>query len=65
MTVGVAKVADVPTVVACTPPRRDGTADPAVLYSAYLSGADQVFVLGGVQASRPWRSVSSVIIPST
>ncbi|GAB25968.1 histidinol dehydrogenase [Gordonia polyisoprenivorans NBRC 16320 = JCM 10675] len=50
MTVGVAKVADVPTVVACTPPRRDGTADPAVLYSAYLSGADQVFVLGGVQA---------------
>ncbi|MGW1740351.1 histidinol dehydrogenase [Nocardia sp. NPDC001965] len=50
MTVGVAKVAGVPTVLACTPPRRDGTADPAVLYSCYLSGADRVYVLGGVQA---------------
>lgn len=50
MTVGVAKVAGVPTVLACTPPRRDGTADPAVLYSAYISGADRVYVLGGVQA---------------
>ncbi|MFW0795229.1 histidinol dehydrogenase [Gordonia sp. CPCC 205515] len=50
MTVGVAKVAGVDTVIACTPPRRDGSADPAVLYAAHLSGADRVFVLGGVQA---------------
>ncbi|GAA4128038.1 histidinol dehydrogenase [Actinomadura keratinilytica] len=50
MTVGVAKVAGVETVLACTPPRRDGSADPAVLYAAYLSGADRVYVLGGVQA---------------
>ncbi|WP_404314514.1 histidinol dehydrogenase [Prescottella equi] len=50
MTVGVAKVAGVPTVLACTPPGRNGSADPAVLYSAYLSGADRVYVLGGVQA---------------
>jgi len=50
MTVGVAKVAGVPTVLACTPPRRDGTADPAVLYSAHISRADRVYVLGGVQA---------------
>ncbi len=50
MTVGVAKAAGVPTVLACTPPQPDGRPDPAVLYSAYLSGADRVFVLGGVQA---------------
>jgi len=50
MTVGVAKVAGVPTVLACTPPRRDGTPDPAVLYGAYLSGVDRAYALGGVQA---------------
>lgn len=53
MTVGVAKAAGVPTVLACTPPgppSRGGAADPAVLYAAYLSGADRAYVLGGVQA---------------
>ena len=50
MSVGVAKVAGVPTVIACTPPQPDGRANDAVLYSTYLSGADRVFVLGGVQA---------------
>jgi sulfopropanediol 3-dehydrogenase len=43
-------VAGVPTVIACTPPQPDGRANDAVLYSTYLSGADRVFVLGGVQA---------------
>jgi sulfopropanediol 3-dehydrogenase len=50
MTVGVAKAAGVPTVVACLPPGKNGEADPAVVYSAHLSGVDRVFVLGGVQA---------------
>ena len=50
MTVGVAKAAGVPTVLACTPPQPDGRPDPAVLYAAHLSGADRVYVLGGVQA---------------
>ena len=50
MTVGVAKVAGVPSVIACTPPGPDGRANSAVLYAAHLSGADRVFVLGGVQA---------------
>lgn len=50
MTVGVAKAAGVPTVVACSPPRPDGTPDPAVAYAAYLSGVDRFYVLGGVQA---------------
>ncbi|WP_410599610.1 histidinol dehydrogenase [Amycolatopsis sp. lyj-90] len=50
MTIGVAKVAGVPSVLASTPPSRGGSADPAVLHAARLSGADRVFVLGGVQA---------------
>ncbi|MFC0681353.1 histidinol dehydrogenase [Lysobacter korlensis] len=50
MTVGVAKEAGVPAVVACTPPQPDGSANDAVLYAAHLSGVDRVFVLGGVQA---------------
>lgn len=50
MTVGVAKAAGVPTVVVCTPPMSPNAGHPAVLYSAYLSGADRAFVLGGVQA---------------
>ncbi|WP_219418524.1 histidinol dehydrogenase [Pseudonocardia nigra] len=50
MTVGVAKVAGVPTVLSCTPPGPDGRAHPAVLYAAHISGADRMYVLGGVQA---------------
>lgn len=50
MTVGVAKVAGVPSVVACTPPQPDGGANDAVTYAAHLSGVDRLFVLGGVQA---------------
>ncbi len=50
MTVGVAKEAGVPTVIACTPPQPDGGANDAVLYAAHLSGRDRVFAIGGVQA---------------
>ncbi|MFG1931834.1 histidinol dehydrogenase [Mycobacterium sp. NPDC048908] len=50
MTVGVAKTAGVPTVTACTPPSGEHGAHPAVLYGAYLSRADRVFAIGGVQA---------------
>lgn len=50
MTVNVAKVAGVPHVMVCTPPQDDGAANPAVLYAAVVSGVDQVFLLGGVQA---------------
>ena len=37
-------------VILCTPPRADGTADPAVLVAARLAGVDRVFKLGGAQA---------------
>jgi sulfopropanediol 3-dehydrogenase len=50
MTIGVAKVAGVESVIACTPPQPNGGANDAVVYAAHLSGVDRVFVLGGVQA---------------
>ena len=37
-------------VLLCTPPRADGSADPAVLVAAKLAGVDRVFKLGGAQA---------------
>src|ERR671910_723406 len=50
MTVGVARAAGVPNVVSCTPPSRQGRPHPAVLYAARASGAEAIYVLGGVQA---------------
>jgi len=44
-----ARLAGCPEVVLCTPPRADGTADPAVLVAAARAGVDRVFKLGGVQ----------------
>ncbi|MGO1068180.1 histidinol dehydrogenase [Lysobacter sp. CA199] len=37
-------------VALCTPPRRDGTADPAVLYAARCCGIVRVYKVGGAQA---------------
>lgn len=50
MTVGVAKAAGVPTVIACSPPTSPTGGHPAVLHAAYLSGVDRAFAVGGVQA---------------
>jgi sulfopropanediol 3-dehydrogenase len=50
MTVGVADVAGVPSIVSCTPPSLAGEPHPAVLYAAWVSGARKVHPLGGVQA---------------
>ncbi len=49
MTVLVAKVAGVDTVIACSPPR-DGTLHAPTLHAIATSGADRIFALGGVQA---------------
>ena len=49
MTVLVAKVAGVETVLACTPPRA-GSLHAPTLHSIATSGADRIFALGGVQA---------------
>ncbi|MRI41474.1 histidinol dehydrogenase [Stenotrophomonas sp. MH181796] len=45
-----AQLAGCPQVVLCTPPRADGSADPAVLVAARLIGVQRVFKLGGAQA---------------
>ena len=45
-----ARLAGCRQVVLCTPPRADGSADPAVLVAARLAGVERVFKLGGVQA---------------
>lgn len=45
-----AKLAGCREVLLCTPPRPDGSVDPAVLYAARLCGIERVYRLGGVQA---------------
>jgi histidinol dehydrogenase len=45
-----ASIAGCPTRIICTPPRKDGTADPAVLVAAKLCGVEHVFKVGGAQA---------------
>jgi histidinol dehydrogenase len=45
-----AQIAGCPQVIVCTPARRDGRVDPAVLYAAARCGIRTVFRLGGAQA---------------
>ena len=45
-----AAIAGCPTRILCTPPRPDGTADPAVLVAASRAGVTDIFKIGGAQA---------------
>ena len=45
-----AGIAGCPVRVLCTPPRKDGKADPAVLLTTRLCGIDRVYKVGGAQA---------------
>ena len=45
-----AKLAGCKEVILCTPPRKDGTVDPAILYAASLVGIEQIYTIGGAQA---------------
>lgn len=45
-----ARLAGCGAVVLCTPPRADGSCDPAVLYAARECGVHRVFKAGGAQA---------------
>ena len=49
MSIVTAKVAGVERVAACTPPL-DGRVPDATVAAMYLAGADEIYVLGGVQA---------------
>ncbi|MDH3334355.1 MAG: histidinol dehydrogenase [Gammaproteobacteria bacterium] len=45
-----ADIAGCPVQVLCTPPRPDGTADPAVIVAATRAGVRDIFKVGGAQA---------------
>ncbi|WP_397473520.1 histidinol dehydrogenase [Pusillimonas sp.] len=49
MSIVTAKVAGVPRVIACVPPT-DGQAHPETVAAMALAGADEIYILGGVQA---------------
>ncbi|MFN3576342.1 MAG: histidinol dehydrogenase, partial [Tabrizicola sp.] len=49
MTITTAKVAGVPHITACSPPRPGIGIPPAILYAMDLCGADVILNLGGVQ----------------
>lgn len=45
-----AKIAGCKEIVLCTPPGKDGKANPAVIYAASVVGIDEVYTIGGAQA---------------
>ena len=45
-----AAIADCPVRIMCTPPRPDGSADPAVLTAATRAGVSDIYKVGGAQA---------------
>src|ERR1700691_3505529 len=49
MSVVTAKVAGVERIIACAPPFHGGP-HPAIVAAMHLGGADEIYVLGGVQA---------------
>jgi histidinol dehydrogenase len=50
MTVTLAKVADCPEIVVCTPCGKDGSLNPAVVFAARGAGATEIYRVGGAQA---------------
>jgi len=49
MSIATAKVAGVERVIACAPPR-NGKPNPATVATMALAGADEIYILGGIQA---------------
>jgi histidinol dehydrogenase len=45
-----ARIAGCREVVLCTPPRRDGSIHPAILFAAATAGVHRIFKAGGIQA---------------
>jgi sulfopropanediol 3-dehydrogenase len=50
MTIVPAKVAGVKRVVVLSPPSHEGVIHPAILYGMKISGADEIYAIGGAQA---------------
>ena len=45
-----AKLAGCEEIILCTPPAKDGTIHPAILYAASVAGVDRIYKAGGAQA---------------
>jgi histidinol dehydrogenase len=45
-----ATIAGCQEIVLCTPPQKDGTVHPAILFAAFVAGVKRIFKVGGVQA---------------
>jgi histidinol dehydrogenase len=45
-----AQVAGCPEIVLCTPPDKDGKANPVIIYAASVCGVRNIFKIGGAQA---------------
>jgi histidinol dehydrogenase len=45
-----AQIAGCQEIIMCTPPDKDGTINPAILYSAQLAGIKNIYSVGGIQA---------------
>lgn len=45
-----ATIAGCREIILCTPPQKDGTVHPAILFAAHVAGVKRIFKAGGVQA---------------
>ncbi|NJW53180.1 histidinol dehydrogenase [Salinimicrobium oceani] len=45
-----AQIAGCKEVILCTPPAKDGSVNPAILYTAKLCGIEKIYKVGGIQA---------------
>lgn len=45
-----AKIAGCKEIILCSPPDKNGTINPAILYAAQLIGITQIYKIGGIQA---------------
>ncbi len=62
MSIVTAKVAGVKRVIACAPPYKGGP-HPAIVAAMHLGGADEIYVLGGVQAVAAMALGTATIAP--
>ncbi|MBC7557196.1 MAG: histidinol dehydrogenase [Chryseobacterium sp.] len=45
-----AKIAGCKNIILCTPPQKDGSVNPAILFTAQLCGIEKIYKIGGAQA---------------
>src|SRR5205809_7437739 len=62
MSIGTARVAGVKRIIACAPPFKGGP-HPAIVAAMHFGGADDIYVLGGVQAVAAMALGTATIAP--